>query len=91
MNNRLYAKQRDKKALEYIEMLGALTTPQIKELCFPKSMRKAQQRLKVLSPKLNRVRPSIDSPYIYFYDKPVHSISEYKSSIYEDLDKVINS
>lgn len=56
--------------MEYIELLGALNTNQIKELVFPKSLRKAQQRLQALSPKLNRVRPCIDSPYIYFYDKP---------------------
>jgi hypothetical protein len=69
MNNRQYAYQRDKKALEYIEMLQALTTTQIQELVY-KNERKAQQRMLKLSSRVNRTRPCIDWPYVYYYDKP---------------------
>lgn len=62
---------RDRRALRYLDVLGALTTEQVWSLCFSDiatGQRKAQQRLKRLFDRglAKRVRPSLDSPMVYW-------------------------
>ncbi len=65
---------RDRKVLRYIDTLGALTTEQVRCLCFSDMAtgeRKAQQRLRRMFDLglVKRIRPSLDSPLVYWTEQ----------------------
>lgn len=65
---------RDRRILKYLDVLGALTTEQVRFLCFRElktGERKAQQRLKKLYDLglVKRLRPSLDSPLVHWTEE----------------------
>lgn len=63
--------RRDRLVLRYLDLLGALTTEQVRCLCFSDMAtgeRKAQQRLRRMYDLglVKRARPSLDSPMVYW-------------------------
>jgi len=70
--------QRDRRLLNLIEDFGCASSSQIKALFFPDvSLRRCQQRLKVLTDKgrLKRFRDAVSAEYIYYQGKRPSEVS----------------
>lgn len=73
-NNILIGSKRDSEVLESIDTCGVLNTQQITALHFPikSGKRKCQERMQSLYERklVKRIRISVDSPYVYFINRP---------------------